>query len=99
PKHLRIGRKDYILIPEQSGKLHILSRQGKARVKVKQNIDFSDNEWFLHKGKFTSTNAEGNWVQIAENGSVSTKELELSDNHHLAISGTVVATLSENILT
>ncbi len=42
PKHLRVGTKDYIIIAESNGKLHILNRQGKRRTKVKQHFVFSE---------------------------------------------------------
>lgn len=99
PKHIRIGWKDYILIPEKSGKLNILSRQGKPRVSVEKKLDFSDNEWFLLRKKFTSTNAKGNLMQIDESGAISTEDLELSETHKIAVLGTTLVSLSENILT
>lgn len=99
PKHIRIGTKDYIVIPETSGKLNILNRQGESRVSVEKNIDFSDNEWFLYQGKFTSTNSEGNLVQIDESGNVSSQDLGLSKNHHIDATTHTLATISDNILT
>jgi hypothetical protein len=96
--HIRIGRKDYIVIPEASGKLNILSRQGSQRVKAEKEIDFSKNPWYLYKGKFTSTNADGDLVQVDEKGNISTADLDLSENHHIAATPELLVTVSENTL-
>lgn len=40
PKHVRIGTKDYIVINESNGQLHILNRQGKSRTTIKTTFDF-----------------------------------------------------------
>lgn len=98
PKHFRIGTKDYIVIPEVSGKLHILSRQGKARINVEKELHFSENPWFLFNGKFTSTNEGGNLIQIDENGKVSIQELELQEESKIAVLEKTFVSLSENIL-
>lgn len=98
PKHIRIGRKDYILVSEKSGKLHILNRQGKTRIPVNEKIQFSNNPWFLRDGKFTSTSFDGKRVQINENGKVSYKDLKLSHNHNFVISKGVQVSISNNLL-
>ncbi|HLU80625.1 MAG TPA: hypothetical protein VK010_00995 [Flavobacteriaceae bacterium] len=97
--HIRIGKKDYILIPEASGKLNILSRQGSQRVKAEKEIKFSENSWYLYKGKFTSTNADGDLVQVDEKGNISTKDLKLSENHHIVATPELLVMVSENTLT
>ncbi len=99
PKHFRIGSKDYIVIPEISGKLNILDRQGTNRVSVKKSFHFSENQWFLYQEKFTSTNADGDLVQVGEKGNVSVKKLGLSKNHQIWIDSAVLASIPENILT
>ncbi len=98
PKHIRIGRKDYILIPEETGKLNILSRTGKTRVPVKEKLNFSDNEWYEYEQRFTSTNTSGELVQVDENGKIQKKELKLSENHQIDATEKSLVTLSENIL-
>ena len=55
PRHFRIGRRDYLVFQLENGKLMILSREGKIRVPVKENISFSENEAMLYKNKFTLT--------------------------------------------
>ncbi len=98
PKHIRIGTKDYILIPESSGKLNILNRRGNIRIRIKENIKFSGNPWFLYESQFISTSAEGNLVKIDNQGSVSTEIKNLAENHHIDATAKTLVTLSENLL-
>ncbi|MBT8295717.1 MAG: DUF3352 domain-containing protein, partial [Gramella sp.] len=70
PKHVRLGSKDYILISEESGRLNILSRQGKIRVPVTETLKFSANEWYGYQNSFVSTNPDKNLVKISQNGNV-----------------------------
>jgi hypothetical protein len=98
PKHLRIQNKDYIVFPEESGKLNILSRQGDHRVNVKENIDFSDNHWYEFENDFVSTNAEGNLVKVTQSGQVTTQNTNFSENHRITARPNLLVSLSENIL-
>ncbi|MFD1094123.1 hypothetical protein [Salegentibacter chungangensis] len=99
PKHIRLGRKDYIVVPESSGKLNILSRQGNTRVSVNEKIDFSDNEWYEYEGDFISTTEKGELVTVNESGNVTRKDLDLSENHSIDATIKSLVSLSENILT
>lgn len=98
PEHIRIGTKDYIVVPETSGKLHILNRQGNTRIPVKENFEFSENPWFEYLGDFISTNSEGELVKINENGKVSRENLGLNENNKIDATVKSLVTLSENIL-
>ena len=49
PQHIRIGTKDYIVLNEENGKLHIVNRQGKDRTKVKNNFNFTKSSIFTYK--------------------------------------------------
>lgn len=99
PKHYRIGNKDYILLTEKSGNLHILNPRGQTRVKVNQKLDFSDNDWYLYHNQFTSTNQEGALIQINPQGKKTKKDLDLADHHHLDATAKTLVTFSENKLT
>lgn len=98
PKHIRLGRKDYILVPESSGKLHILSRTGNTRVAVKENLEFSDNEWYEYNENFVSTNASGQILKINDNGNVKKEDLNLAGNTRITATAKTLVTLSENEL-
>lgn len=97
PQHFRIGRKDYIVFV-QGNELEILSRVGKTRVNVKNNISFSDSGIFVYDNKFTTTTAKGDLVQIDENGKMSSNNLSLGEKHRIAATNKTLVTLSENIL-
>lgn len=99
PKHIRIGTKDHIMIPEQSGQLNILDRLGKTRVHIKDKIQFSENEWYLFQDRFTSTTSDGKLVQFDTKGGISTKALNLAKDHQIVATNKTLVTLSENKLT
>lgn len=99
PRHFRIGSKDYIVFPEQSGKLHILNLRGQTRIQVKQNIDFSDNSWYLYHDHFTSTNKKGELIQIDQNGGLTKKNLKLNEHNRMYATAKTLVTFSENKLT
>ena len=98
PKHIRMGNKDYIVIAEESGKLNILSRQGRHRVKVKENFNFSDNDWFQYERNFISSNNLGELILVDEKGKVSNQNLNLAQNHKIDATSNLVVSFSENIL-
>ncbi|NJY63711.1 hypothetical protein HC174_13250 [Salinimicrobium sp. CDJ15-81-2] len=98
PKHVRIGSKDYILVPERSGKLHILSRTGKTRVPVRENIEFSENDWFEYNENFVSTNASGQILKVTENGNIKREDLNLTENTRITATPKTLVSLSENEL-
>ena len=98
PKHIRIGRKDYIVIPEESGKLNILSRTGQVRVAVKENLDLTENNWYEYNGNFISTNNSGQLIKVTENGKISRENLGLTDNHRITATERTLVTLSDNQL-
>ncbi|WP_424495257.1 hypothetical protein [Salinimicrobium sp. GXAS 041] len=98
PKHIRIGKKDYIVISEASGNLNILDRRGNTRVTVKEELEPSGNDWFEYNNDFISTNREGNLIRISQNGSVTREKLNLTENHSLDATAKSLVTLSDNLL-
>lgn len=97
PQHFRIGRKDYIVFV-QGNELEILSRVGKTRVKIKNNINFSDSGIYLYGNMFTTTTAQGDLIQIDENGKMTSNNLNLGGKHAITATSKTLVTLSENIL-
>ncbi|MGM1057388.1 MAG: DUF3352 domain-containing protein [Bacteroidota bacterium] len=98
PKHIRLKNKDYIVFPESNGKLNINSRQGKSRIKVKEKIDFSENEWYQNKGEFVSVNSANDLVFVDVNGNVEEKQVAFNVNLQLVATENTLVTLSENVL-
>lgn len=99
PKHIRIGTKDYILIPETNGKLTILDRLGRIRINVKEKIDFSKNEWYSYLDRITSTTKGGDLIQIQNDGSSVKQNLGLQEKNQMIATNKTLVTFSENKLT
>lgn len=97
PKHFRIGSKDYIVFGAGET-LKILNRQGNVRINVKAKIRFSSNELYLYQNKFTTTNTLGNLVQVDTRGRMTTKNLNLTDKHHITTTSKTLVSLTENKL-
>lgn len=99
PKHIRIDKKDYILIQEESGKLHILNRTGKPRIQLKEKIRFSDQELYAYLKTFTGTDREGQLIQIDQRGNAVKTQLGLGKQHAITSTTKSLVTLSGNVLT
>ncbi|NBC57534.1 MAG: hypothetical protein GVY05_04525 [Bacteroidetes bacterium] len=96
-KHIRIGRRDYILAQEQSGQLHILSRTGKTRVNITEDISHTDNQWYEHDQSFVSVNDKGQILKISENGKVNRDDKEWI-NPKFKANDKIFVSMSENQL-
>lgn len=99
PKHIRIGNKDFIVIKEANGQLHLLNRTGKPRVKLKESIEFSDQEVYPYLKTFTTTDKNGQLIQIDPKGNIIRTDLGLSKNHAIMATSKSLVSFSENRLT
>ncbi len=97
PKHFRVNSKDYIAFAAGET-LKILNRRGDVRVNVKDKIRFSDNELYLYKNKFTTTNTLGQLVQVDTRGKLSTENLNLASRHQLETTSKTLVSMAENKL-
>lgn len=89
PKHFTIGKKDYILIVEHNGKIHLVNRRGENRHSI--NVDLKNpsfqNNVFVIPGKDISkshlyySTRDGKLVKLQLNGSQTNYNLNLSDKH------------------
>ncbi|PKP25601.1 MAG: hypothetical protein CVU03_07015 [Bacteroidetes bacterium HGW-Bacteroidetes-2] len=98
PKHLRIANKDYVLIAEENGKLHILHRSGAARININTTFDFGQNEIYNEDGQFVFITSENAKVTIDTNGKVSSQKLNIPSKMVWEIIGKTKVTLEDNIL-
>lgn len=98
PQHFRVGNKDYIVITQENGTLNILHRTGKTRIPVKEKINFSGNNVYLHESKFTTSDTGGNLIQIDQNGNVVKEYMNANDPHFIDASSKTLVTLSDNVL-
>jgi len=98
PVHIRINQKDYIAIQEESGKLNLLNRTGKERVKVKRNIAFSGNTVNSYLKTFTTSDLNGNLIQIDVKGNIIKTNLDLEKGHQIETTTKSLVSQSNNIL-
>lgn len=97
PKHFRIGSKDYIALKTKN-KLYILDRLGKTRVKPKQSHIYSKQPIFLFNNTFTTTTDTGDLISIDSKGNISSRNLNLSENHFITTTSKTLVTQTENKL-
>lgn len=98
PQHIRIGNKDFILIAEENGRLHILSRVGKERIAVKKKFSFGAIPIEREGSEFVVITKDHKKESIDLNGKVTTQQLNVSDTYWFTISGSNKVTLDDNLL-
>ena len=97
PKHIRVGKKDYIIVNENSTGVHILNRTGKKRVQPKKTPVKTYQEWFWYKNAFSSFNTENTITRISTDNTVKYTPTKLKNAATTATTKTWVS-LSENKL-
>ncbi|MFK5971923.1 MAG: ribonuclease HII [Flavobacteriaceae bacterium] len=97
-KHYRIGRKDYLIFKLEDGSLKVLNRVGTVRTKVSEKIDFSENEIFLYKNKFTITDTKGTLHQIDQKGRITKINFNLNKDHGIDATSNSLVVMNDNIL-
>ncbi len=88
PQHFSAYGKDFILFPEESGKVNILNRQGKPRVKPDYDFSLSGNKFYLEKAKKLSssrlitTGKEGQLYYIFMNDQIDVVNQQVLTQQH-----------------
>ena len=98
PKHFKISKKDYLVFLLEDNTVAIRHRAGQERLKVNRKIDFSDNEIFLYKNKFSITDKKGVLHQIDTKGKLSATNFNLGKEHGMFATSKTLALMNENIL-
>lgn len=98
PQHIQIGSKDYILVAEKDGKLHILSRTGKSRISVSKKFEFSKIPIAKEATNFVVITKNNTKHSISQTGKVISKKLNVSNSYWFTVNGKTKATLDDNIL-
>ena len=98
PQHIRMGNKDYILVAEENGKLHILSRVGKVRVPINRTFQFSGIPIEKEGSEFVVITKDLQKVSITQTGTLKTQALGVSKNYWFTILGNTKVTLDDNLL-
>lgn len=99
PKHIRVGKKDYILLTTDTGKLYILDRRGQIRVPVSDKLEYSDNDIYWYENTFAGTSKTGDLIKVDENGGISKTTLPLQAKHYITGTKKAWVTFTENLLT
>ena len=97
PKHIRFKSKDYIVFVE-GNQLQILNRRGQTRIRVKEPINFSNQEIFFYKNQFSTLNLKGDLVQIDEKGRVSFQSLGFEPGSQITASNKTLIAQWDNKL-
>lgn len=101
PKHVRIGTKDYIIIAENNGKLHVLNRQGETRTKINSEFAFTPTINLQTKGNSLYLKDARNvisQVNIAT-GKVTKFDLLQGNSNHFTINNNLIVKLEDEKLT
>lgn len=98
PQHIRMGTKDYILIAEKDGKLHILNRTGKSRISVNKKFKFSEIPIANEAKNFVVITKDHTKYSISQTGKIIPKKLNVSNSYWFTINGSTKATLDDNLL-
>jgi len=98
PQHIRLGNKDYLLIAEKNGKLNILSRVGKERIKVNKKFSFSEMPIAREGLSFVVITKENTKESISQSGKVTSNALNVADNYWFGMRGNTKVTLDDNLL-
>ncbi|MCB0373942.1 MAG: ribonuclease HII, partial [Muricauda sp.] len=89
---------DYLVFKLEDNTLKILHRTGTDRIKVTEKIDFSKNEVFLYKNKFTVTNKKGVLHQIDTKGNLTATNFNLNSDHGMYATSNTLAFMDDNVL-
>lgn len=98
PVHIRMDQKDYLLFAEQSGKLNILSRRGKERVKVSKPLEFGENPIEQEGSSFVVISKDKIKHSISQSGQVQSQALDVSNTYWFNVEAKVKATMDDNLL-
>jgi len=98
PTHFRMGSKDFLVFQLENGSLKIRHRAGQERVRVNDAINFSNNNVFLYKNKFSVTDTKGVLHQIDTKGKLTKTNFNLGQDHGMYATSKTLALMNDNIL-
>ena len=97
-KHIRIGNRDYISLVYKSGKAELLHRTGNIRIKIPNDIYFTE-EIYAYENGFISIDNKNRLIRINSQGKISKEVLPFESKYFLTASNNTLVTLTENKLT
>jgi hypothetical protein len=97
PKHFRIGNKDYIVFAQEN-QLQILDRVGKTRIKVDNEINFSENDIYVNQNSFVTVTSNSKLFKVNTKGISSFSDLKTLENTQITANPSALVIFSENKL-
>ncbi len=85
PEHIKIAAKDYLLLPQEKGKLSITNRIGETLIPIKDTIPFLSNPWYGYLGNFISTTHDNHIIVLSSRGQVMIKKTNLGADHKILV--------------
>ncbi|PKA83403.1 hypothetical protein ATE92_1555 [Ulvibacter sp. MAR_2010_11] len=98
PEHIRMGNKDYVVIAEENGTLHILNRVGSSRIAISKKFQFSDLPIAEEGSDFVVITKANTKESISQSGKITSQKLNVSNNYYFKVSGSTKVTLDDNML-
>ena len=98
PQHFKINRKDYLVFKLANNTLKVLNRVGNVRIKIKEEIPFSDNPIRLYQNTISLTSSEGLLYQIDTKGKLTKTDLGLNIDHGFDATSKTLAIMNDNVL-
>lgn len=86
PQHFTVGTRDFIVIREQNGKVHLVSRRGDTRIETEDLLPDTHNNLYLSVGKtqeetrIITLSESGELVSLFMNGRVDYTDIGLSSD-------------------
>jgi hypothetical protein len=99
PRHFRVGTRDYLVFKLEDGSLKILNRVGDTRVKVNEQIDFSENDIYSYNDKFIVTDKTGTLFSVDTQGKIAKTRFNLSADHGMDATVKTLSLMNDNELT
>ncbi|MGJ8666900.1 MAG: hypothetical protein ACSHW7_11070 [Patiriisocius sp.] len=98
PQHIRLGNKDYLLFQEKSGKINILSRTGKERIKISETFKLNGRPIQKDGDQFVLITADNEEKIISQSGKVTTKKPNVETDYSYKIDARMKVSLNDNLL-
>lgn len=86
PQHFTVGTRDFIVLRELNGKVHLVSRRGETRIPMEDQLPDTHNDLFLSVGSTTedtrliTLSEGGQLVSLFLNGTVDSTDMDLESN-------------------
>lgn len=86
PQHFTVGTRDFIVIREKNGLVHLVSRRGETRIPMQDRLPDTHNDLFLSVGssaeetRLITLSEGGKLVSLFMNGTVDSTDIDLADD-------------------